>query len=176
MDPFLILATLIVASLPVILAISSLVRQHALRKRLADDEHALWALKQTVAELSRQITRLQSDRDADRRAAREAHTPEPAVAAAPLPSIPAIAGTAIPIPAPTTGPISDPVSTAPRSAGPTRPPAAVVRSPPSSEPRVQPAPIVRDLWRDLASVVESPTRGCWLPPPPCSPSCSRGWP
>ena len=146
MDSGFILLALIIASLPFVLPIVSLVRQSGLRKRLAALENALGDQKRNIDDLERRLTQLK--RDGVAAAPPLAEPPVPPLAArepvAPPPP-------PIPRPAVTPPPVTPPAAAAP--ALPRAPEKPLV--PPPAPPRIEPrdvAPIPQAaMWRDLTS-------------------------
>jgi uncharacterized membrane protein len=155
MEPALILIALVVASLPFILPIVSLVRQSALRYRLdelqralTDQQRTLDLLEQRLSQLTRQVA------DAAPRAA----APPTAERAAPPPATKEVVTPAAPVPRPAapppivpTPPVPPPV--VPRAAQ--QPPSAAAHPEPPPAPPPPPIPPradmppPRDIWRDM---------------------------
>jgi uncharacterized membrane protein len=128
MDPALILVVLIVALLPFVLPIISLVRQSRLRHRIASLENAFDAQKHTIDDLKQRLTQLKRD----------------AVAVAPPPPPP------ISRPAVTSQPVTPPAAGAPPPPKlPEKPPL-----PPPAPPRIEPrdvAPVSPGIAGNLKS-------------------------
>ncbi len=143
-----ILLALIIASLPFVLPIISLVRQSALRARLVQLENALDAQKRTIDALERRLAQLKKDEAA----------PAPPIPRPPAPPLAAREPVAPPQPSPiprppgAPPPVTPPISAAPPPPrAPEKPPAQPPPTPPRIEPRdVVPMP-TPDTWRDLTS-------------------------
>ena len=147
MDSGFILLALIIASLPFVLPIVSLVRQSGLRKRLAALENALGDQKHNIDDLERRLTQLKRD----------------GVAAAPPlaePLVPPLAArepVAPPPPPPIPRPAVTPPPVTPHAAAAPSLPRAPEKPlvPPPAPPRIEPrdvAPIPQAaMWRDLTS-------------------------
>ena len=147
MDSGFILLALIIASLPFVLPIVSLVRQSRLRKRLAALENALGDQKHNIDDLERRLTQLK--RDGVAAAPPLAEPPVPPSAArepvAPAPPPP------IARPAVTPVPVVPPAAAAPSLPRVPEKPLVPPPAPPRIEPRdVAPIPQAA-MWRDLTS-------------------------
>jgi uncharacterized membrane protein len=141
-EPALILIALIVVLLPFVLPIISLVRQSALRNRLAALEHALDDQKRTIDDLQRRLTQLKRDAAArepvapppppppiSRPAVTSPTVPPPMAAAPPPPKVPE--KPALPPPAPLATPRIEPRDVARLPPGASGPPANLTSGPTS---------------------------------------------
>jgi len=144
LETALILLALIVASLPFVLPIVSLIRQSALRHRLDALQEALDNQRLIINRLDERVAELTRERAGAGGAPRTAPAPErPEAPAASVPP-PAATRPAPSEPGPSLGRVEGPAATPPATARPPQLP------PPVPAPAATPPPS-RDAWRDLAA-------------------------